>query len=478
MMRPPRLLVIAAIVAVGCATNPATGRRQLLLLSEQEEIQLGRESDEQVRQQMGVYGDAELQRYVEQVGMRLVRSSFRTDLPWTFTVVDEPAVNAFALPGGFVYITRGILPFLADESELAAVMGHEIGHVDGRHGVDAYSRQLLAGGGLAIGGVFLPEVRAFQGLASVAFGLMFLKHGRDAELEADQLGVRYAAAQGWNPAGMPGLLATLARLDEASGSSRGVPNWALTHPPAADRVTRVQEAVAAARSPAASTTNRSELERRLDGLVFGDSREKGFVRGASFLHPVLRLGLLFPEGWSIRNADDQVTAVESESGAVGMLLRLVPNPASSIEQTARATMTKAGFEEVSGGAARINGLPAYVGTYRAVTDRQTVGARAAHIQMGGQTFLVAGLSPVNELERVSAAFSATIGSFRELSQQEADRLQPDRIDFHVVRDGETWESIARQAAGQVRPSALAIMNGSDPATPPRTGARIRIVVGG
>ncbi len=477
-MRSKRLVMLALVVAVGCATNPATGRRQLVLISEQEEIQIGRESDQQVREQMGVYADAELQQYVDRVGRQLVRASFRPEIPWTFTVVDEQAVNAFALPGGFVYITRGILPFLRDEAELAAVMGHEIGHVDARHGVDAYSRQLLASGGLAIGGVFLPEIRPFQGLAGVAFGLMFLKHGRDAELEADQLGVRYAASEGWDPGGMPGLLATLSRLDEASGSSRGVPNWALTHPPAADRVTRVQEAVSAARSAEATATNRSEFERRIDGVVFGDSREKGFVRGSDFLHPVMRFALRFPDGWEVSNTDEQVTAVESEAGTVGMVLRLVPNPSGSLEETARGNMTKAGFTEVSGRREQVNGLSAYVGTYEATLENQSLAARVAHVQMGRQVFLVAGLAPSGEFSRVADAFSAGISSFRELGQAEADALQPDRIDFRIATSGDTWDSIARQAGGRVKPSALAIMNGYDPGEPPRAGERIRIVVGG
>ena len=131
------VLVVGLALAVACATNPATGRRQLILMSEAEEIQLGRQSDAEVRQQMGVYQDAALQRYVDRVGQRLARSSHRPNLPWTFTVVDEPAVNAFALPGGFIYLTRGILPFLRDEAELAAVLGHEIGHVDARHSAEA-----------------------------------------------------------------------------------------------------------------------------------------------------------------------------------------------------------------------------------------------------------------------------------------------------------------------------------------------------
>src|SRR4029453_14850227 len=139
-MKLARTLILV-LIACGCATNPATGRHQVILMSEAEEIQLGRQSDAEVRKKMGIYKDGELQRYVKGVGDRLARAAHRPNLPWTFAVVDEPAVNAFALPGGYVYITRGILPFLRDESELAAVMGHEIGHVDARHQAAAYSRQ-------------------------------------------------------------------------------------------------------------------------------------------------------------------------------------------------------------------------------------------------------------------------------------------------------------------------------------------------
>src|SRR5262245_7764681 len=143
---------VVAVVAMltACATNPATGKKQLMLMSEAQEIQLGKESDQQVRQEMGVYNDADLQNYVASVGAKLKQKAHRPNLPWTYTVVDAPAVNAFALPGGFIYITRGILPFLRDDAELAAVLGHETGHVDARHSAAQYSTQTALGGALAI----------------------------------------------------------------------------------------------------------------------------------------------------------------------------------------------------------------------------------------------------------------------------------------------------------------------------------------
>jgi predicted Zn-dependent protease len=478
MTRAVPLSIVVAALAIGCATNPATGRRQLILMSEAEEIQLGKQADADVKKQMGVYNDVGLQQYVDRVGRRLAQSSKRPNLPWTFTVVDEPAVNAFALPGGYIYLTRGILPFLQNEAEMAAVLGHEIGHVDGRHSAEAYSNQTFAGGGLAVLGILVPETRPFAEVASVSLGLLFLKHGRNAELEADQLGVRYTAANGWAPQGMTGLLGTLARLDEARGSSRGVPNWMLTHPPAADRVERVREAVALAASTAPATaTNAEELERRLDGVVFGDSREDGFIRGSEFLHPVLRFAVRFPDGWQIMNSAEQVVALRGENSQSAMLLELAPANGSP-EQTARAVIGKAGFQEVRGDRTRVNGLDAYIGTYEGTMNNQRIQMQAAVIRAGDQSYIVAGLAPPAEYNGVARSFSSSIQSFRPLSSGEANRLQPDRVELHTVRAGETWESLARRSDGRVKPATLAIMNGVDPATPPRIGARVRVVVGG
>jgi predicted Zn-dependent protease len=470
-------LVILGLVAWGCATNPATGKRQIILMSEAEEIQLGRQSDADVRQQMGVYDDQNLQRYVSGIGAKLTKAAHRPSLPWTFTVVDEPAVNAFALPGGFVYITRGILPFLRDEAELAAVMAHEIGHVDARHSAQQYSQQTLAGGGLALLGIFVPETRPAQGLASAGLSALFLKFSREDELEADQLGVGYASRSGWDPRAMPDLLTTLGRLDEATGSSRGVPNWAMTHPPAADRVTNVQQVVAAA--PAAGTVrNEAGFERYLDGIVFGDSREKGIVRGNEFLHPVLRFAVTFPEGWEIVNTDEQVTARQSETANVAMLLQTT-SATGPVQQIAPAEMAQAGWTQVNGERTSINGLDAYVGTYQGVVNNTRAVVRAAHVRAGNQLFIIAGVAPADQFDAASRTFANSIQTFRTLTPQEAARIQPNHVDFYTVRGGDTWTSIAqRQAGGAVKPSTLAIMNGSDPGTPPRQGARIRLVVAG
>jgi predicted Zn-dependent protease len=307
--------------------------------------------------------------------------------------------------------------------------------------------------------------------------LAFLKFGREDGLEADRLGVGYASTTGWDPRGVSGMLGTLARLDSADGSSRGVPNWALTHPPAEDRVVKVQAAVASAPT-ATGATNPDAFARRLDGLVFGDSRDKGIVRGNEFLHPILRFAVRFPQGWEIVNGDEQVAARENAASTSVMLLQAI-QASGPVATIAPAQMAKAGWRAVSGEASRINGLDAYVGTYEGVLNNQRMAMRAAHVRVGDRLFVVAGLAPAAEFGRAASTFASSIDTFRTLTAQEADRIQPNRVDFYVVRPGDTWESIASGVgAGAVRPSTLAIMNGAQATAPPSVGARIRIVVPG
>ena len=408
----PRALTPAAsavlALTLACATNPATGKKEFSLMSEAQEIELGKSMDGEVRKEMGVYEDAELQRYVESIGMRLARASQRPTLPWHFAVVDEPAVNAFALPGGYIYVTRGILPFLDNEAELAGVLGHEIGHVTARHSAQQYTKATSAGLGVQLLSIFVPEAQPFQGLTETALGVLFLKYGRDDELQADRLGVDYTAKTGWNPAGVGGMLRTLARLDEAEGSRRGVPNWLSTHPAPADRVQKVQGYIAQSGAPVGTTgETRDDVAflRRVDGVVFGDSPSQGIVRGNTFLHPDLRLSIAFPRGWEIQNSREQVMAKAPEHNEF-MLLQLVPNASGAIDQVARATMANAGFRQVNGERAQVNGLDAYVGTYQGQLEGLgNVVTLAAHIVHERNVYLFAGLAPPNVYHSAQRQFA-------------------------------------------------------------------------
>ena len=480
--RPHVALIVLSAALAACATNPATGNKEFSLMSEAQEVQLGQEMDGQVRREMGVYDDAELQRYVSEIGLRLARASERPNLPWHFTVVDEPAVNAFALPGGYIYVTRGILAFLHDEEQMAGVLGHEIGHVTARHSAQQYTKATSAGVGLTLLSIFVPEARPLQGVAETALGVLFLKHGRDDELQADRLGAQYTAKTGWDPRGVAGMLRTLQRLDVASGSHKGVPNWLSTHPAPADRVEKVTAFIQSNPVPAGLSgpraTDEAAYQRQIDGIIFGDSPSDGIVRGNEFLHPDLRLALKFPQGWEVQNSAQQVVAKAPDRENY-VLLQLVPNANGSIQQIAQATMANAGFRQLQGERGNVNGLDAYVGTYQgSMEGLGNVVTVAAHIVHERNVYMLAGLAPPNQFQGVQAQFANSIRSFRELTRSEAANIRPNRVDVYTVRDGESWQSIAGRSGGLVKPETLAIMNNYEPGQPPRAGDRIRIVVEG
>lgn len=478
----------ALAVAAACATNPVTGDREIALMTEGRELSIGRDADEQIREQMGVYDSPALQAYIEDLGHRLAALSHRPNLPWHFAIVDSPAVNAFALPGGYIYLTRGILAYLGDEAELAGVLGHEIGHVTARHSVQAYSRAAGAQIGLVLGQILMPPMRAnpygapgWVDAAASGLGVLFLRFGRDDELQADRLGAEYAAAGGWHPEGVAGMLATLGRIGEAS-DRRGVPNWLSTHPEPASRVAEVEPIVAAllrAGDPGALRVDRAGYLDRLVGLRFGDNPEDGIARANEFLHPELRFGLQFPAGWEIRNSAAVVAARPAGQDAY-MVLRLVEDAGDAdLRALAEREMGREGLV-APGSRTTINSLDAYLGSYqRDVDDVGRVHARIAYIRHARRVYVLAAVVPIREWARVERDVDRSIRSFRPLTAEEADGIVPNEIALHVAGPGDTWERIARVAgAGTVEAATLAVMNGYAVDDPPLPGKRLKIVVPG
>src|SRR2546428_5465180 len=274
--RRARLTVLATLAAA-CASNPATGSRQLMLVSESQEIALGRDYDQQVAASIGIYPDSELQRWIQQFGARLAATSERPNLPWSFRVVDDPVVNAFALPGGFIYVTRGILVHLNSEAELAGVVGHEIGHVTARHSASQMTKQQLAQVGLVVGSIASSEFGRYAGLASQALGVLFLQYSRDNERQADDLGLRYMRRVNYDPREMPHVFEMLARVSQAQGGGR-VPEWLATHPDPENRRGRIEQEIAALpQNFTGVAVNRDIYLRRLGGLVDGSHPPGGYL---------------------------------------------------------------------------------------------------------------------------------------------------------------------------------------------------------
>ena len=467
-MRRLTLAVLVLVVSVACATNPVSGKKEFSLMSEAEELAIGQQADAEIRREMGVYDNQELQRYVSDIGMRLARQSHRPNLPWTFTVVDSPAINAFAVPGGYVYITRGILPYLEDEAELAGVLGHEIGHVTARHASQQYSRQAAGGIGLAVLSIFVPQAAPFQDLSSMGLGVLFLKYGRDDELESDRLGMEYASANGWDPAAVPRFLSTLARVERHERARR--PELAVHAP--GSRLPRRRRDAGASRSSRPTRrqpTNEEDFARAIDGVVVGDSLEQGIVRGNAFLHPLMRIALEFPEGWEVANTAEQVMAREPGTKHF-MLLQQVEQPRGrDIDQVAIDAMRRAGYSVIDGSHDTLGGLDAHIGVYRgSLSGVGKVVMRAAHVAMGRQVYVFAGFAPEGEFDQVDREIGPALKTFRELSAREASQVRPNRLSYYTVKQGDSWQSIAQRAGrGITNAATLAIMNGHEVFEQPR-----------
>jgi predicted Zn-dependent protease len=308
--------------------------------------------------------------------------------------------------------------------------------------------------------------------------MLFLKYGRDDELESDRLGVEYAAANGWDPAAVPRFLSTLARV--SATSERGVPNWLSTHPDPASRVGEAEPVVAKFATEQTTARNVDDFRRVIEGVVVGDSLEQGIVRGNAFLHPLLRIALDFPVGWEVINSAEQVMAREPGTEHY-MILQQVEQPRGQrIEQVAVDAMRRAGYSMLDGSRESLGGLDAYIGLYRgSLNGVGRVTLRAAHVAMGRDVYVIAGFAPEGEFERVNRDIEPALQSFRELSASEAAQVRPNRLSFYTVQQGDSWQSIAQDAGrGFTNAATLAIMNGYEVSVQPVPGERVKVVIEG
>ncbi|MGQ9855025.1 MAG: M48 family metalloprotease, partial [Candidatus Oleimicrobiaceae bacterium] len=310
-----RVATFAAVLAllVSCAVNPVTGKRDFMLLTEADEIQLGKQTDPEVIATYGLVENPQLNAYVGELGQRLARVSHRPQLPFSFKVLDSPVINAFAVPGGFVYLTRGILAYLNDEAELAGVMGHEIGHVTARHTAKQYSKSMVVGLGLEIGKGLSSEFRKYAPYLAFGVGMLFLKFSRDDERQADELGVTYSTKAGYDAAHMANLFVTLERLQPSSAHS--LPDWFSTHPNPPSRIKNIQQLAAQWKKTVGAAdykVNTEQYLRTIDGIVFGEDPRQGYVADGMFYHPTMRFQFPVPQNWKVVNTPSQVQMVSAQ----------------------------------------------------------------------------------------------------------------------------------------------------------------------
>jgi len=468
------LTLVVGIAASDCALNPATGSNQIMLVSEAQEIEMGRQADAAVAQTIGLYADPVWQRYIQQFGARLAATSERPNLPWTFRVVDDPAVNAFAVPGGFVYVTRGLLAHLTSEAELASVVGHEIGHVTARHTVAAMSKQQIIGLGLALGSLASSKVAKYAGTANEALGILFLKFSRDDESQADMLGLRYMRRADFDPRQMPEVFRMLDRLGEAEGGSR-LPTWLATHPSPGNRVTAINQQIAALPQDFSGTSvNRDSYERLLDGLVFGLNPRQGYFTGSQFFHPDLRFRLAFPDGWTTNNGAQAVVAVSPEGDAV---VELAQASEPSADAATRAFLEQQGITPGSSARLTLTGsLPAVSTPFAAAVEGGTLRGTALFVEYGGAVYGIVGYAPEARWSTYQAVAERAQRSFQRLTDPAALSLQPHHVDIVTLVRSTTIGQMATERSSPVGAATLALINQVEVQTPFASGRLVKWVI--
>ena len=473
----------------GCSTNPATGEENLTFVSQAEERRLGEEAHPQILEQFGgEYQDQDVQAYVNGIGQLLAKSSELPNLDWKFTVLDSDIVNAFALPGGYIYISRGLMELADDEAQLASVIGHEIGHVTARHYATRQSRAVGAQvgvtllsilTGVAAGGEAAQTVGQLGGVAAQGY---LASYSRSQELQSDSLGIRYLSRTGYDTAAAAEFLAKLetsknllARLRDET--PRGY-SYMDTHPPTQERV---QEANAQIQRPPPPGAGRARdlFLGKLEGMIYGDSPSQGFRKGRVFAHPELRFRFEVPEGFYLLNFPNQVAATGPDDSAI-----IFSNDGEGWQGDMRSYLTrkwaaKVNLQNVE--AISIDGRPAATGWTRGQTrNGGTVDLRLVAVRWhDGQIYRFQFVAPPQVMQRYERQFRETTYSLRALSRSEAAALKPNRIRIHTVQRGETFESLARRTPFEkLAAEHLRVLNGYGSGQQPSPGDRIKLVVEG
>ena len=450
-----------------CARNPVTGSKEFMLMSEGQEMALGKQSDPAIIAQYGLYDDQKMQAFINEKGKAMGAISHRPDIDYQFRILDSPVVNAFAVPGGYVYFTRGIMAHFNNEAEFAGVLGHEIGHITARHSAKQYSAQMIGQLGLMAGVIASEDFRQFAQQASQGLGLLFLKFGRDHESQSDQLGVTYSTTIGYDSHEMADFFNTLGRLQAQSGHS--IPDFLSTHPNPANRFNKVHEMSDMAQkvvNKESLKVNRNQYLRMIDNIVYGEDPKQGYTENNYFYHPELRFQFPYPQGWTLLNSPQQVQIVP-ENGKALILMTL--SPEKNLDAAAQAAVEQYKLTVEESRRTNVNGLNAIaMVSNQTPTDQQgnqtgePIRLLTYFIQHNSFIYILHGISSRNDFNSYANQFQATMSNFRELRDQSKINVVPTRIKVREVMRGGTLNQVfADLNVASVDREELSIVNGME-----------------
>jgi predicted Zn-dependent protease len=474
-------LFAAFLVVISCAINPVTGEKQLMLMSEAQEVQLGVSYDPQVIATFGEYKSDILLNFIQASGNEMGKISHRPNLEYHVRILDSPVVNAFAVPGGYIYLTRGILAQFNNEAELMGVLGHEMGHIAARHSISQQSKQQL-GQLLLIGGMIAaPKYAEYAGYAMQGMQLLFLKFSRDDERQADALGVEYASKIGYDAHKMADFFQVLQKMSLAEGHG-GVPTFLSTHPDPGDRYNSVNRQATVWQDSLKLSSwhiNSENYLKMIDGIVYGDDPRQGYTEGSTFYHPDLKFKYSFPSGWELENSPAQVNMAPKDDKA---LIVFTLASEKSPEEAAQATIEQLKLTILEKKNITVNNMPALAIVSRQVSTDQSTGAESTikilsyFIQNDSRIFVFHGVTAEPDFNLYRDTFISTMASFSRLTEPAKINVKPKRILVKKVqRTGTLADAFTYYGVKQSQRAELALLNNLEINDKVQAGKLIKVI---
>ncbi|MDZ7739307.1 MAG: M48 family metalloprotease [Bacteroidales bacterium] len=481
MIKETALMLIIIIMAVSCAVNPVTGKMQLMIVSEAQEIRQGAEYDPQVTATFGVYEDEAALSFIQAKADEMGKISHRPNLKYHVKILDSPVVNAFAVPGGYIYFTRGILAQFNNEAEMIGVLGHEMGHITARHSVSRQSKQTL-GQLLLVGGMIASEEFAsYAQYAMQGMQLLFLKFSRDDERQADDLGVAYSSQIGYDAHMMADFFEVLNKMS-LPDEQGGVPTFLSTHPNPENRQEDVmQEAKKWQDSLAMDTwkVNADSYLQMIDGMVYGDDPRQGYVEDNTFYHPELKFSFSFPAGWQFENMPTQVNMAPSDGKA---LMVFTMASASSLEEAVNTTLEKLGLDQQERSNTSINGMPAIITVSQQLNQDQATGQTQTNRIMSGfidynnKYYVFHGVTSETDYNTYAGTFRTNMNTFSSLSDPSKLNRQAMRIRIRRVGNTVTLaKALSNMGVPQDKIEEMALLNNLEPEEIVPEGKTLKVI---
>ena len=475
------LFCCALIMIPSCAVNPVTGRKQLMLMSEAQEIALGKQYDPQVIATFGEYPDHKLLNFISDKGTQMGKISHRPNLQYHFRILDSPVINAFAVPGGYIYLTRGILAQFNNEAELMGVLGHEMGHITARHTVSQQSKQQL-GQLLLIGGMIASEkFRDFAGYAMSGMQLLFLKFSRDNEREADRLGVEYSSRINYDASKMADFFNVLNKM-HLEANQGGIPTFMSTHPDPGDRYNSVNNLAGVWKDSLNNTSwmvNEEDYLKLIDGMVYGDDPRQGYVKSGVFYHPDMKFKFPVPGGWKFENSPLQVQMAPDDNRAVIIFTLAKQSDAEQASQTILHDLNLTILDSKRG---KVNGMPSIATVSQQVTQKQQTGSQQVlkvmsyFIEYNGSVYVFHGVASDADFNSFFRTFESTMTNFNRLADPSKLNVRPQRINVvEVRRNSKLADAFRSLNVPDADRNKLALLNNMELSDRVRAGKLLKII---